>query len=163
MANGLSVQTSHLPSPLDSDKYLFSPLTTILESVDDPQSELITLHDLAEAYATLSLRIRLQAPTISANARLYPALALLDAHNATLSLCLIRDIGRCLLNPFSIFSQQESASDDGSAIEEGTERAQAYATLSHHALVFLSDIFSLTPVTNVFSGLFRICPSALLF
>lgn len=138
-------------SPLESEKYLASPIATILESVNDPQSEVITLHDLTEAYATLSRRIRLQASMILMNKRVYPALSPLQAESHTLTICLIRDIGRCLLNPLSIFSQPESTSDDGLLIEEGAERAQAYATLSHHALVFLSDVFSFISLTKTFS------------
>ncbi|KXN87615.1 hypothetical protein AN958_08396 [Leucoagaricus sp. SymC.cos] len=121
-------------SPLDSPNYLISPLTTVLESVNDPQSEIITLHDLTEAYATLSRRIRLQAATISkSNDRIYPAFTPLQTNSHSLSLCLIQSI-----------------SDDGMLIE-GTERAQAYTTLSHHALVFLSDVFSFVPLANTLS------------
>lgn len=152
MANGPPAQEIKPTSPLDSDKYFASPLATILESINDSQNEYITLHDLAEAYATLSYRIRLQAPALLANNRVFPALKSLQTNNASFSLCLIRDIGRCLLNPYSIFSQPESVDGDSSVIEEGTERAQAYATLSHHVLVFLSDVFSFMPVMNSFSG-----------
>ncbi|KAJ3567736.1 hypothetical protein NP233_g6170 [Leucocoprinus birnbaumii] len=136
--------------PLESEKYFASPLATILESVSDPQSEVITLHDLTEAYATLSCRVRLQSSAISSSERAFPAFIPLQAENHSLSICLIRDIGRCLLNPL-LFSQPESASDDSSWIEEGTERALAYATLSHHALVFLSDVFSFISLAGRFS------------
>ncbi|XP_006462383.1 hypothetical protein AGABI2DRAFT_119245 [Agaricus bisporus var. bisporus H97] len=145
MANAPS---SSLPSPLDSDQYLASPISTIVRSIDDPQSEIIRLHDLADAYSTLSRRIRLLAPTIIAGTQIYAAFTPFTSHNASFCLCLIRDIGRCLLNPFSIFSQESVP--DGLALEESTERAQAYATLSHHALVFLSDVFSLVPIMNKF-------------
>ncbi|KAF9441997.1 hypothetical protein P691DRAFT_779598 [Macrolepiota fuliginosa MF-IS2] len=153
MANGLPARHTNPASPLDCDTYFASPLAPILDSIDDPQSEFITLHDLAESYATLTRRIRSQAPGLLTNVnRIYPALAPFQTNNTPLSLCLIRDISRCLLNPYSIFSQPESASDDDLSVEEGTERAQAYATLSHHALVFLSDVFSIRPVMNSFSA-----------
>lgn len=149
----VSPQSSSSASPLASDRYLASPVVTILGSIDDPQSEIITLHDLAEAYSTLSRRIRLQAPTVTVTTQIHPAFTSLTTHNASLSLCLIRDISRCLLNPLSIFSQ-DSVPLNGLAREEFTERAQAYATLSHHALVFLSDVFSIVPLMNTFLGLF---------
>lgn len=150
MANKLLKSNSS--SPLNSNKYFTSPLKTILESVNDPQNEFITLHDLAEAYATVSRRIRFLASEILENGPELPAFEPFKTDNVLLSICLTRDVGRCLLNPLTIFSQPQSTSDDGSIIEEGTERAQGYATLSHHALVFLSDVFSLTPVMNIFSG-----------
>jgi hypothetical protein len=149
MASGPPGQ--NLISPLDSEEYLASPLATILESINDPQSEIITLHDLTEAYAMLSQRIRLQAASILSNDRTFPAFNVLHIHSYSLYLCLIRDITRCFLNPLSVLSQHDSTSDDGSLVEEGTERAHAYATLSHHALVFLSDVFSYAPLMKTLS------------
>jgi len=134
-------------SPLDSQNYFSSPLGTILES----QSEIITLHDLAEAYATVSRRVRSCVPTIVLNERIYPAFNPFQAQSHSLAICITRDIGRCLLNPLSI-TLPESTSRDSLLIEEGTERGQAYATLSQHALVFLSDIFSFVPLTHTFSS-----------
>jgi len=134
-------------SPLDSQDYFSSPLGTILES----QNEIITLHDLAEAYALMSRRVRLCVPAIVRNERIYPAFNPFQAHSHSLTICITRDIGQCLLNPLSIVLS-ESTSPDSLLIEEGAERGQAYATLSQHALVFLSDIFSFVPLTHAFSS-----------
>ena len=135
--------------PLDSRNYFSSPLGTILES----QSEIITLHDLTEAYATLSRRVRFCAPAIvSENKRIYPAFNPFQAQGHSLTICVTRDIGRCLLGPLSTLPLPESMNYDGLLIEEGAERGQAYATLSQHALVFLSDIFSFVPLTHAFSS-----------
>jgi len=135
--------------PLDSRNYFSSPLGTILES----QSEIITLHDLTEAYATLSRRVRFCAPAIvSENKRIYPAFNPFQVQGHSLAICITRDIGRCLLGPLSTLPLPESMNYDGLLIEEGAERGQAYATLSQHALVFLSDIFSFVPLTHAFSS-----------
>jgi hypothetical protein len=157
-----SVPQSGSSASLDSDKYLASPITTILGSIDDPQSEVITLHDIAEAYSTLSRRIRLQAQQATVTTQTHPAFKPFTIHNASLSICLIRDISRCLLNPLSIFSQ-DSVPLDGLAREEAMERAQAYATLSHHALVFLSDVFSIVAIMNTFLGPFTLSLPCSLF
>jgi len=134
-------------SPLDSENYFSSPLGTILES----QSEIITLHDLTEAYATVSRRIRSCVPAVVLNERIYPAFNLFQTQSHSLTVCITRDIGRCLLNPLSI-TLSEPTSYDSLLVEEGAERGQAYATLSQHALVFLSDIFSFVPLTHAFSS-----------
>jgi len=134
-------------SPLDSQNYFSSPLGTILKS----QSGIITLHDLAEAYATVSRRVRSCVPAIVLNERIYPAFNPFQAQSHSLTICITRDIGLCLLNPLSI-TLSESTSHDSLLIEEGAERGQAYAALSQHALVFLSDIFSFVPLTHAFSS-----------
>jgi hypothetical protein len=137
-------------NPLEAADFLSSPLETILESIYDPGLDNISLHDLIEAYSTLSTRIRLQARFLLQD-QPFAAIESLQEHSSSLTYALRRDLRRALLDPSS--HSQQSQFTDISISSHEIQYARAIAALCLHALRFLSDVFVFKALYSVFSGM----------
>lgn len=152
---GLSVKQA---TPVLPAVYLVSPLETLLESLEDPNADYISLHDVIEAYNTLSNRIRSQACAFLDVEPSILALAPLKEHLPQLAQILRRDIRRALVDPPSDLRRGQAMEDspvsDGSMLDDEIQHARNLATLSHHALRFLSDIFRFPALYSLFPGVY---------
>ncbi|KAJ7069654.1 hypothetical protein C8F01DRAFT_1113489 [Mycena amicta] len=137
--------------PLTSPLYFMSPATTILE-YEGLDGDHISLHDLVEAYATLSNRIRSQIRILLADDAVPPALSPLKESSSKLGAALRRDLKRAREEP------SEPSSTSWNPLESSLEKeadelrvSRDNAELGHHVLRFVSEIFSFTPLSSLFS------------
>lgn len=140
------IYTNHLRST----DFLSSPLETILESIYDPGLDNISLHDLIEAYNTISTRIRSQARLLLQDQSL-PAIEFLREHSSSLTYALKRDLRRALVEHPT--HSQESVSTDMPISSHDVQCARDMAALCLHALRFLSDVFVFKALYSVFAGM----------
>jgi hypothetical protein len=159
--------------PMDCHVYLASPIQTIVNSVQDALSEHISLHDVADAYSTLSMRIQDNAYTISHVERALAALELIKARASIVTVALRRDVRRAFVDPLpdafqptSSFSSENSMFPQSQPIydlsEDEIKAARDQYYVCHHALQLLSDIFRFPVLQDLFSGVHLmpsiICP-----
>ncbi|KAJ7095729.1 hypothetical protein B0H15DRAFT_880339 [Mycena belliarum] len=140
-------------SPLACVSYLSSPAETLLESMG-ANSDDVSLHDLIEAYNTLSNRIRSQIRVILTAETPTPALVSLEVHAHQIGEALCRDLKRtrdepphsCQTSfagaPFQMTSETDAV---------GLRVSRDLALLSNHVLCFISDIFSFPPLYAIFT------------
>ncbi|RDB15276.1 hypothetical protein Hypma_004793 [Hypsizygus marmoreus] len=140
--------------PLMIPTYLSSPMETILESLDDHSSQYISTHDLIDAYAVLSSRIRSQADTILQAEQPIPAFAPLIENASSLARALKRDIQRAIIDPARIFRGSppagESYFEETPATDHEIQYGRDSSILCHHTLRVLSDIFAFEPLYSMF-------------
>ena len=150
-------------NPLYRAQYLLGPIETIVCSRRAPSFGHLSLHDIAEAYRTLSMRIRDSSDHLTTVSDAFPALESLRDKGADVVAALRRDISRAL----RISAWQSS--DDSSAPtaepvgwEEVTthnaNRATDFSILSHYALRLLSEIFRFPALSSLFTCTSRIHP-----
>ena len=147
-------------NPLYRTQYLLGPIETIVCSRRALASGYLSLHDLAEAYRTLSMRIRDSSDHLSTVSGAFPALESLRDKGADVVAALRRDISRAL----RISALQSS--DDSSAPTAETvgweltthnaKRATDFSILCHYALRLLSEIFRLPALSSLFTCTSRI-------
>jgi hypothetical protein len=142
-------------NPLYHSQYLLGPIETIVCSRRALVSGHLSLHDIAEAYRVLSMRIRDSSKHLSVVADPFPALESLRDKGADVAAALRRDISRdqCV--------SAWRASDDSfpPAFETvgwevttyNTNRATDFSNLCHYALRLLSEIFRLPALSSVFT------------
>lgn len=146
--------------PMQSSVYFASPIQTLVDSVQDATSEHVSLHDIADAYSTLSTRVQVHANAISRVDRALAALDLLKSQASVVVTALRRDIRRAFVDPVPGVHQSvvSFASDDWIAprqtvlgdIELKLARDQSF--VCHHSLQFLSDVFRFPALQESFSG-----------
>jgi hypothetical protein len=138
-------------TPINSLDYFESPIETLVHSVA-PNSDL-SFHDLADAYATLSTRIRSQSQEIVKD-QPFPALRPLKEHSNAILQCLRRDMKQALIDSFldKTTSCESILSDLGSFSEETIEYARNQSVLSHSALRFVCDLFRFAALYSIFSS-----------
>ena len=154
----MSLQTDS--NPLYHSQYLLGPIETIVCSRRAIVSGHLSLHDIAEAYRTLSMRIRESSGHLSVVSDAFPALELLRDKGADVVAALRRDISPALR------ISAWRASDDSLApatetvswelITLNTNRATDFSILCHYALRLLSEIFRLPALSSVFTCTSRI-------
>jgi hypothetical protein len=145
------------PMPLDmSETYFASPIQTLSESIMDPGQDWITPHDLVEAYNVLSARIRFRVHDILIVDNPLPSLAIFKAQSSQIAECISRDLERLLPSPFESDHAGRFYYSDGS-LSGGDElyNATNNATLCHHALRFMTDIFTFQSLYSNFTS--RLC------
>ena len=139
--------------------YLLGPVETIVRSHQALVSGLLSVHDITEAYRTLSMRFRPLSCHLSAVSDAFPALNPLRDKGAEFVAALRRDISWALRISAAHTSGDLSlrSSDPatetvclGSTIYEAN-RATDYSTLCHYALRLLSEIFRLPALSSVFA------------
>jgi len=142
-------------NPLYRSQYLLGPIETIVCSRRALASGHLSLHDLAEAYRTLSMRIRDSSDHLSAVSDAFPALESLRDKGADVAAALRRDISRALR-----ISAWQSSEDSSAPTAEtvGCEltthyanRATDFSILCHYALRLLSGIFRLPALSSLFT------------
>jgi hypothetical protein len=145
--------------PMTSTTYLDSPLQTLLESIDDPESEHVSLHDLTEAYNILSNKIRSQIRVILEADQPLPAFRPLKQHAPQLTQSLRRDIRRALMDPSSTPRKssflENSLLSNSEMTEDEVKYARDLSSLCHHALCSLSLIFSVPAVYSIFPSMYN--------
>jgi hypothetical protein len=145
--------------PMTSIAYLNSPLETLLESIDDPESEHISLHDLTEAYNILSNRIRSQMRVILEASQPLPAFNPLKQNSPQLTQSLRRDIRRALIDPSSTSrassSLENSLLSNSQVSEDEIKYARDLSSLCHHTLRFLSLVFTVPAMYSIFPSVYN--------
>lgn len=152
--------------PMQCAVYFASPVQTLVNSVQDAASEAISLHDIADAYSTLSLRIQVHAHAMSGVDRVLIALDLIKSQASIVATALRRDIRRAFIDPIPEPHQSavSFASDDWIVprttvlgdVELKLARDQSF--VCHHSLQFLSDVFRLPALRDAFPGGYAIVP-----
>jgi len=125
-----------------SETYFASPIQTLTESIKDPRQDWITTHDLVEAYNVLSTRIRSQIHDILRVDKPLPQLAIFKEQSSQIVECISRDLERLLPSPFESQHGGRSYYSDRSLSDDDLYVAINHATLCHHALRFMTDIFT---------------------
>ena len=136
------------------ETYFASPIQTLSESVKDPGQNWITAHDLVEAYNVLSARIRSHIHDILVDDNSLPSLAIFKAQASQIAECVSRDLERLLPSPFES-EHGRSYYSDGSLSGDELYNATNNATLCHHALRFMTDIFTFQSLYSNFTS--RLC------
>jgi hypothetical protein len=147
-------------NPLYRPQYLLGPIETIVCSRRALASGYLSLHDLAEAYRTLSMRIRDSSDHLSTVSDAFPALESLRDKGTDVVAALRRDISRALR-----ISAWQPSRNSSTPIAEivGSEltthnanRATDFSILCHYALRLLSEIFRLPALSSLFTCTSRI-------
>ncbi|KAF8636204.1 hypothetical protein AX17_003691 [Amanita inopinata Kibby_2008] len=133
--------------------YFTSPLTTLLESLHDPDHIQIGSHDIMEAYSCFSYQIHSVAHPLMQAKQTPAALRIVKEHSSELVQVLKRDLN-CTLrdssphshNPFSLHTWESNVFS-----EDDLQYAVDSATLAQHALCFLSDICIFESLYSLFS------------
>ncbi|KIK57153.1 hypothetical protein GYMLUDRAFT_46397 [Collybiopsis luxurians FD-317 M1] len=129
--------------PPISSNILLSPLETLHESLSEPGDEIITLHDLIEAYSVLAMRIKGIVLTGFDLKQTTSALSLLKERSQVLFNALRRDIMRVTIPP--CLSPQ-----DGMNVDE-IQYAHNLAQLGQQAIGLTSELFAFPPLYFTFS------------
>ena len=138
--------------------YFTSPLTTLLESLHDPDCTQVSLHDIMEAYDCFSDRIRSVADSLFGAQGTPRALGIIEERSSELAQILKRDLQRPFSSP-PLHSQYtlDLYPYDGTSTTFSDDDAQ-YALdssqLAQHALCLISDICTFRPLYSLFSGAF---------
>ncbi|KAH8994356.1 hypothetical protein EDB86DRAFT_3078209 [Lactarius hatsudake] len=148
---------STIDNPLEHSDYFLGPVETIACSLSALSSGRLSLHDITEAYHTLSMRIRRSSSTLTVRTRSFPALEPLKRKGADVAAALRRDISWALHDsaPRASEDSSSSLSDEGVSWEPtayNKTRAADLSTLCHYALRLLSEIFRLPVLSSVFSA-----------
>lgn len=147
-------------NPLYRSQYLLGPIETIVCSRRALASGHLSLHDLSEAYRTLSMRIRDSSDHLSTVSDVFPALESLRDKGADVVAALRRDISRAL----RISAWQSSVDSSAPTAEtvrcevmtHNENRARDISILCHYALRLLSEIFRLPALSSLFACTSRI-------
>ena len=150
-------------NPLNMASFFKSPIATFAESLEDVDSDHISIHDLLEAYATMSSRIKATASLLQEADTGYPALGFLREHATTVYRCLYRDIRRALADscPTRPFDHVGSISyfvgiSDHEAPANMKKQVNDVSAVCHAALVLVSNIFKFTSISAVFVGMCKV-------
>lgn len=151
------IPSSHL-DPLSCAGFFASPIQTLVDSVEDIHGEHLSLHDIADAYATFSMRIQDNANELSRTEPVLVALELLKSQALIVATALRRDIRRALADPMPGQPPETSMSDDWllpsqqALDEQQVKCARDQALVCHQSLQFLSNVFRFSVLQQQFSG-----------
>jgi hypothetical protein len=132
---------------MDFPAYFRSPIETLSDSLTYESS--ISLHDLIDAYSTLSMRIRSQSATIVHVDNNHIALRPLKLFSGEIYQCLRRDIRIALDDPFSEDFMTPKFLD---VETDNVKYARDVLALSLHSLRFISDLFRFQALHSMFSS-----------
>jgi hypothetical protein len=136
-------------TPMDFPAYFRSPIETLSDSLTYGSS--VSLHDLTDAYSTLSMRIRSQSGTIVHVDKNHIALRPLKLFSGELYQCLRRDIRIALDDPFS--NTEDFMTPKLLDVEtDNVKYARDVLALSLHSLRFISDLFRFQALHSMFSS-----------
>ena len=139
-------------NPLYRSQYLLGPIETIVCSRRALASGHLSLHDLAEAYRILSMRIRNSSDHLSTVSDAFPALESFRDKGADVVIALRRDVSRALRTSAWRPSDDSSAPTVGCELTtQNANRATDFSILCHYALRLLSEIFRLPALSSLFT------------
>lgn len=138
--------------------YLLGPVETIVCSHQALVSGPLSVHDITEAYRTLSMRIRRLSCHLSAVSDDFPALNPLRDKGAEVMAALRRDVSWALRSPAhtsgDLSLRSSCLTAEAGCLESTTYVANCAtdsSTLCHYALRLLSEIFRLPALSSVFA------------
>ncbi|KAF7314420.1 GLOBIN domain-containing protein [Mycena kentingensis (nom. inval.)] len=110
----------------------------------------LSIHDLIEAYASLSNRIRSQIKRLLANSEV-PAFVPLKPRAFELGDAIVRDLKRARQEPFNAGAASWNPLDSSVQREAEQERvSRDLVELGHYVMRFVSEIFSFAPLSALF-------------
>jgi hypothetical protein len=142
--------------PLYHFDYLLGPIETIVRSHRAPLSGHLSLHDITEAYRTLSMRIRQSSCHLSVASECFPALGPLRDKGTEVVAALRRDVSRALpisaphTSGGSFLRSSHHAAETVSTTYEANVATDS-SVLCHYALRLLSEIFRFPAISSVFA------------
>ncbi|KAG6809415.1 hypothetical protein H0H92_000340, partial [Tricholoma furcatifolium] len=147
--------------PMVDCKYLVYPVTTILDATETTELRL-----LIEAYSILTARLRTAVTSATDADASWPLFDPLRKHTEKFTEAVVRDLGRALVDPGASQVQEEEPvrvllpspkntpqkkkKRDGMN-EEQIKYARDLCTTTHAVIRFLSLVFTLPSITNVFT------------
>ena len=148
------------PEALDVDTFFKSPILTLSESLEDVDADHISNHDVLEAYAILSNRIKQTAHFLGEARKEYSALNFFSKHTGPVVQCLRRDIKRALIDPLPKPSTPHETIPQ--SIEFLTKEPSAstrkqiteHPAICYAALGIVSNIFKFSTLSSLFAGKF---------
>lgn len=151
VTNNPGASSNPAPVPLT---YFASPIRTLKESLKDPGTHNISIHDLVEAYNGLSTKLRDRIDNVKVTPSIF---TIIKDESELLSDCLVRDIGRVLPNPFASQHYNDSLGNISFYSEEVSNDGEIQIMtdnnlLCQYALRFVSDIFTFPSVHCNFTG-----------
>ncbi|KAK2465736.1 hypothetical protein APHAL10511_002280 [Amanita phalloides] len=134
--------------------YFASPLNTLLDSMHDPDYNQITLHDVMEAYACFSDRIRSVAKPLMGveTTRTEAAFRIVGERSVELAWVLKRDLRRALAAPPSHSQDSLHMYSYSPTLDDDAQYALDSARLAQYALCFISDICIFRALYSLFSS-----------
>jgi hypothetical protein len=145
--------------PLSRSEYFLGPIETIVCSYEGLASGRLSLHDITEAYRTLSMRIRHSLSSLSIASGPLPALEPLRENSSNVIAAWRRDISRTL-RAFSPHTPRDMRSGSAGPSEGcmswepaayNVNHAIDYSTQCHYVLRLLSEIFRFPALFSIFS------------
>lgn len=144
-------------NPLYRSQYLLGPIETIVCSRRALESGYLSLHDVAEAYRTLSMRIRDSSDHLSTASDTFPALESLRDKGTDVVASLRRDILRALrISPCQSSDDSSAPTAETVGCELTAHNTTDFPILRHYALRLLSEIFRLPALSSLFTCTYRI-------
>ena len=149
---------THNSNSLFSLTYFKSPLLTLISSLDVSTADNLIVHDIIDAYATLSSRIRSISSLLTQGHSDFPALRAIANCSDALARCLQKDIRHALDDPFptsfqapplQVLTQRETTD---SSEEEIVHTARDASMLAQYAIQTTATLFRFRPFTALFSG-----------
>jgi hypothetical protein len=142
--------------PLYHSEYLLGPIETIVRSHGALLSGHLSLHDITEAYRTLSMRIRQASCHLSVASECFPALESLRDKGTEVVAALRRDVSRVLpISPphtsSDLFLRSSGHASETVLTTYEADVVTDSSTLCHYALRLLSEIFRFPAISSVFA------------
>lgn len=138
------------PNPLAHPTFFKSPVNSILNTLSDDTFEHTSVHNLLDAYSTLSCRIKAVAGSLASDCEGYPSLQFLKNNVVPLGRCMQRDIRRAFADSLASNSRVASLGSISTSPIQTTNippgninRARETAMLCRYALQLVSNIFCL--------------------
>lgn len=146
--------STHNAKFLSSLTYFQSPLLTLISSLDASTSDTITVHDIIDAYSTLSIRIRSVSTSLSSVTPDNIAIKTIANCSDALAHCLQRDIRRAFGDPLASPSQAQGIPGRQSTQfpEEAVYAALDASALTQHAILTMSILLQVSSLHLLFSG-----------
>lgn len=146
--------STHNANFLSSLTYFQSPLLTLISSLDASTSDTITVHNIIDAYSTLSIRIRSVSTSLSSVTPDNIAIKTIANCSDALAHCLQRDIRRALGDPLASPSQAQGIPGRQSTQfpEEAVYAALDASALTQHAILTMSILLQVSSLHLLFSG-----------
>ncbi len=150
-------KSSKTPNPLAHPTFFKSPVNSLLNTLGDDTFEHTSVHNLLDAYGTLSYRIKAVAGSLASDCGGYPSLQFLKNNAVPLGRCVQRDIRRAFADPLASNPYAASLESISTLSVQTTNlspdiinTARQISMLCRYALQLVSNIFSLPALFTLF-------------